>query len=310
MTLLLLDSASLWYRAFYGLPQSMVSPSGQPVNAIRGYLDSVARMAVTYQPNRIVACLDGDWRPSWRTDLIPEYKANRISEESEEESEDGSLSEAAEELEILEAQVPVVMEVLDLIGIPLIGIDDYEADDVIATLSVREPGPTFIVTGDRDLFQLVDDKRKVKVAYIAKGISQHELVDLKWIKNKFEIPGDRYALFATFRGDPSDGLPGARGIGPKGAATIANQFGSIKEVISAAKKSDPNLSGSLQKKIIDSADYLLKAEVVVNCVDNLRLPKGPFDLPKKVPNKKALEILAKNHGIESSVKRLLSALEL
>ena len=310
MTLLLLDSASLWYRAFYGLPQSMVSPSGQPVNAIRGYLDSVARMAVTYQPDRIVACLDGDWRPSWRTDLIPEYKANRISEESEEESEDGSLSEAAEELEILEAQVPVIMEVLDLIGIPLIGIDDYEADDVIATLSVREPGPTFIVTGDRDLFQLVDDKRKVKVAYIAKGISQHELVDLKWIKNKYEIPGDRYALFATFRGDPSDGLPGARGIGPKGAATIANQFGSIKEVISAAKKSDPILSGSLQKKIIDSADYLLKAEVVVNCVDNLRLPKGPFDLPKKVPNKKALEILAKNHGIESSVKRLLSALEL
>ncbi|MEI7797289.1 MAG: 5'-3' exonuclease [Actinomycetes bacterium] len=306
MTLLLLDSASLWYRAFYGLPQSMVSPSGQPVNAIRGYLDSIARMAVTYQPDRIVACLDGDWRPSWRTELIPEYKANRI----EEESDDGSLSEAAEDLEILEAQVPIIMEVLDAIGIPLIGIDDYEADDVIATLSVREPGPTFIVTGDRDLFQLVDDKRKVKVAYIAKGISQHDLVDLKWIKNKYEIPGDRYALFATFRGDPSDGLPGARGIGPKGAATIANQFGSIKEVISAAKKSDPNLSGSLQKKIIESADYLLKAEIVVNCVDNLRLPKGPFKLPKKVDDPKALEALAKTHGLDSSVKRLLSALEL
>lgn len=310
MTLLLLDSASLWYRAFYGLPQSMVSPSGQPVNAIRGYLDSVARMAVTYQPDRIVACLDGDWRPSWRTDLIPEYKANRISEESEEESDDGSMSEAAEELEILEAQVPVIMEVLDLIGIPLIGIDDYEADDVIATLSVREPGPTFIVTGDRDLFQLVDDKRKVKVTYIAKGISQHELVDLKWIKNRYEIPGDRYALFATFRGDPSDGLPGARGIGPKGAATIANSFATIEEVITAAADSNPILSGSLQKKILESADYLRKAEIVVNCVDDLRLPKGPFNLPKQVVNSKALEILAKNHGIESSVKRLLSALEL
>ena len=306
MTLLLLDSASLWYRAFYGLPQSMVSPSGQPVNAIRGYLDSVARMAVTYQPNRIVACLDGDWRPSWRTELIPEYKANRV----EEESEDGSLSEAAEELEILEAQVPVIMEVLDLIGIPLIGIDDYEADDVIATLSVREPGPTFIVTGDRDLFQLVDDKRKVKVAYIAKGISQHELVDLKWIKNKYEIPGDRYALFATFRGDPSDGLPGARGIGPKGAATIANSFATIEEVIKAANHSDSKLSASLQKKILESAEYLRKAEIVVNCVDDLRLPKGPFNLPKKVLNSKALEALAKSYGIDSSVKRLLSALEL
>jgi 5'-3' exonuclease len=306
MTLLLLDSASLWYRAFYGLPQSMVSPSGQPVNAIRGYLDSIARMAVTYQPDRIVACLDGDWRPSWRTDLIPEYKANRI----EEESDDGSLSDAAEELEILEAQVPVIMEVLDAIGIPLIGIDDYEADDVIATLSVREPGPTFIVTGDRDLFQLVDDKRKVKVAYIAKGISQHELVDLKWIKNRYEIPGDRYALFATFRGDPSDGLPGARGIGPKGAATIANSFATIEEVIEAANKSNSKLSASLQKKILESSDYLRKAEVVVNCVDDLRLPKGPFNLPKKVVNSKALETLAKSYGIDSSVKRLLSALEL
>ena len=306
MTLLLLDSASLWYRAFYGLPQSMVSPSGQPVNAIRGYLDSIARMAVTYQPDRIVACLDGDWRPSWRTDLIPEYKANRI----EEESDDGSLSDAAEELEILEAQVPVIMEVLDAIGIPLIGIDDYEADDVIATLSVREPGPTFIVTGDRDLFQLVDDKRKVKVAYIAKGISQHELVDLKWIKNKYEIPGDRYALFATFRGDPSDGLPGARGIGPKGAATIANSFSTIEEVIEAANNSNSKLSASLQKKILESAEYLRKAEIVVNCVDDLRLPKGPFNLPKKVLNSKALETLAKSYGIDSSVKRLLSALEL
>ncbi len=306
MTLLLLDSASLWYRAFYGLPQSMVSPSGQPVNAIRGYLDSIARMAVTYQPDRIVACLDGDWRPSWRTDLIPEYKANRI----EEESDDGSLSDAAEELEILEAQVPVIMEVLDAIGIPLIGIDDYEADDVIATLSVREPGPTFIVTGDRDLFQLVDDKRKVKVAYIAKGISQHELVDLKWIKNKYEIPGDRYALFATFRGDPSDGLPGARGIGPKGAATLANSFATIEEVIEAANKSNSKLSASLQKKILESSDYLRKAEVVVNCVDDLRLPKGPFNLPKKVVNSEALEILSKSYGIDSSVKRLLSALEL
>ena len=306
MTLLLLDSASLWYRAFYGLPQSMVSPSGQPVNAIRGYLDSIARMAVTYQPDRIVACLDGDWRPSWRTDLIPEYKANRI----EEESDDGSLSDAAEELEILEAQVPVIMEVLDAIGIPLIGIDDYEADDVIATLSVREPGPTFIVTGDRDLFQLVDDKRKVKVAYIAKGISQHELVDLKWIKNRYEIPGDRYALFATFRGDPSDGLPGARGIGPKGAATIANSFATIEEVIQAANNSNSKLSASLQKKILESAEYLRKAEIVVNCVDDLRLPKGPFNLPKKVLNSKALETLAKSYGIDSSVKRLLSALEL
>ena len=133
---------------------------------------------------------------------------------------------------------------------------------------------------------------------------------MKWIKNRYEIPGDRYALFATFRGDPSDGLPGARGIGPKGAATIANSFATIEEVIEAANKSNSKLSASLQKKILESSDYLRKAEVVVNCVDDLRLPKGPFNLPKKVVDSKALEILSKSYGIDSSVKRLLSALEL
>ena len=299
MTLMLLDSASLWYRAFYGMPDSLLSPDGTPVNAIRGYLDMSARLITTYKPNRLVACIEGDWRPSWRVELFPDYKANRLDAEG-----------AEEEPDLLAPQIPILMDVLDAFGIAIVGADDYEADDVSATLSVREPGPTFIVTGDRDLFQLVNDKRKVKVAYIAKGISQHELVDLKWIKNRYEIPGDRYALFATFRGDPSDGLPGARGIGPKGAATIANSFATIEEIIEAANNSNSKLSASLQKKILESADYLRKAEVVVNCVDDLRLPKGPFTLPKKVVNPKALEILAKSYGIDSSVKRLVSALEL
>ncbi len=206
MTLMLLDSASLWYRAYYGMPDTLLAPDGTPVNAIRGYLDMTARLMNTYKPTRLVACIEGDWRPTWRTDLFPGYKANRVDAEGEEEEPD-----------LLSPQIPILLDILETFGIPLIGADDYEADDVIATLSVREKGPTRIVTGDRDLFQLVDDKRDVKVVYLAKGITNHDLVDIAFVANKYAIPGDRYALFAMIRGDASDGLPGIKGIGEKGA---------------------------------------------------------------------------------------------
>ena len=185
MTLLLIDSASLWYRAYYGMPDTLFSPSGEPVNAIRGFLDMTARLITQYQPTRIVACLEGDWRPTWRTDLFPEYKANRVDESGEEEEPD-----------TLGPQIPVLLDLLDEFQIPMVGVDNYEADDLIATYSKSESGPTYIVTGDRDLFQLVDDKRKVKVIYLAKGFSQQEVVDRAWITTKYGIPGDRYALFA------------------------------------------------------------------------------------------------------------------
>jgi 5'-3' exonuclease len=227
MSLLLIDSASLWYRAYYGMPDTMVAPDGTPVNAIRGFLDMTARLVSTYNPDRIVACLEGDWRPTWRTDLFPGYKANRVDESGEEEEPD-----------TLGPQIPVLLDLLDLFGFPMVGVDDYEADDLIATFSKQEQGPIHIVTGDRDLFQLVDDKRKVRVIYLAKGFSQQEVVDLKWIENKYGIPGERYALFAMIRGDASDGLPGIRGIGEKGAAIIAKNFETLPEVMQAAKKDD------------------------------------------------------------------------
>ena len=217
MTLMLLDSASLWYRAYYGMPDTLVAPDGTPVNAIRGYLDMTARLITMYKPSRIVACIEGDWRPSWRVELFPDYKANRLEEEGYEE----------EEPETLTPQIPILLDLLDEFGIPLVGVDDYEADDVMATYAVREKGPIRIVTGDRDLFQLVDDRRDVKVVYLARGISQHDLVDIKWVSAKYAIPGERYALFAMFRGDPSDGLPGVKGIGEKGAALIATHFSKI-----------------------------------------------------------------------------------
>lgn len=295
---MLLDSASLWYRAYYGMPDTLLSPTGMPVNAIRGYLDMTARLIVMYSPNRLVACIEGDWRPSWRVDLFPAYKANRLEDDSEVE----------EEPETLTPQIPVLLDLLDAFGIPMVGVDDYEADDVMATFAVREKGPIRIVTGDRDLFQLVDDKRDVKVVYLAKGLSQHDLVDISWVANKYAIPGDRYALFAMFRGDPSDGLPGVKGIGEKGAALIANNFASVEDALAGAKAGHEALSASLAKKIIDGTDYLKIAPTLVNCARDVAIPSMKIDTPTKPEDLSAIYAIKEEYGLGASVDRLISAL--
>lgn len=298
MTLMLLDSASLWYRAYYGMPDTLLSPTGMPVNAIRGYLDMTARLIGMYSPTRIVACIEGDWRPSWRVDIFPAYKANRLEAESDEE----------EEPETLTPQIPILLDLLDAFGIPMLGVDDYEADDVMATFAVREKGPIRVVTGDRDLFQLVDDKRDVKIVYLAKGISQHDLVDIKWVAEKYAIPGDRYALFAMFRGDPSDGLPGVRGIGEKGAALIANNFSSVDEALAAAHAEHEVLSKSLAKKIIDGTDYLKIAPTLVNCARDVAIPQMEIAMPQKPADLSEIYRIKDEYGLGASVDRLISAL--
>ena len=297
MTLMLLDSASLWYRAYFGMPDTLVSPTGMPVNAIRGYLDITSRLLVKYQPNRLVACLEGDWRPSWRVDLFPDYKLNRLDETG-----------AEEEPDTLGPQIPVLLDVLDALGIPMVGVDDYEADDLMATFSVKQNGPIRIVTGDRDLFQLVDDNRDVKVVYLAKGISNHDLVDLSWIKEKYEIPGDRYSLFAMIRGDSSDGLPGIRGIGEKGAATIANQFKSLPEVMTAAQSGDERLTPNLRKKLLESSDYALIAPKLVGCALDVAIPEMSIELPIKPKSLAKITRLKEEFGLGASIDRIMAAL--
>jgi 5'-3' exonuclease len=299
MTLMLLDSASLWYRAYYGMPDTLLAPDGTPVNAIRGYLDMTARLIGMYSPNRIVACIEGDWRPSWRVDIFPDYKANRLEEDGEGE----------EEPDLLTPQIPILLDLLDEFGIPMVGVDDYEADDVMATFAVKEPGPTRIVTGDRDLFQLVDDKRDVKVVYLAKGLSQHDLVDKAWISRKYAIPGDRYALFAMFRGDPSDGLPGVKGIGEKGAALIANNFADVAEAQRGAREAHPSLKPALAKKIIDGADYLKIAPTLVNCARDVALPQLDISMPSKPADLSKIYEIKERYGLGASVDRLISALK-
>ena len=298
MTLMLLDSASLWYRAYYGMPDTMLAPDGTPVNAIRGYLDMTARLVGIYKPNRIVACLDGDWRPSWRVDIFPEYKANRLEEDSEEEVEPETLT----------PQIPILLDILDLFGIPVVGVDDYEADDVMATYAEIEPGPIRIVTGDRDLFQMVDDKRDIKVVYLAKGISQHDLVDVKYVSDKYAIPGDRYDLFAMFRGDPSDGLPGVKGIGEKGAAVIANNFATVEEALAAAHEAHVSLPPALAKKIIAGSDYLSIAPKLVRVARDAPLPKVDLSMPKAPADLSKLYQMKDQYGLGASIDRLIAAL--
>ena len=297
MTLMLLDSASLWYRAYFGMPDTLLSPTGEPVNAIRGYLDMTARLINLYKPNRLVACIEGDWRPSWRVDLFPEYKANRLDVEGEEEEPD-----------TLGPQIPILLDLLEAFGIPLVGVDDYEADDVMATYAVRESGPIKIVTGDRDLFQLVDDKRKVNVVYLAKGISNHDHVDIKWIADKYDIPGERYALFAMIRGDASDGLPGIRGIGEKGAAIIAKQFTSMEDVMSAAFSNDERLTPNARKKLIESAEYAKIAPKLVHCALDVPLPNLDLKMPKKPSDFNEIYQYQRDYGLGASVDRLIAAL--
>jgi len=298
MTLMLLDSASLWYRAYFGMPDTLVSPTGEPVNAIRGYLDMTARLMDIYKPTRIVACIEGDWRPSWRVELFPDYKANRLDVEG-----------AEEEPDTLGPQIPILLDLLEAFGIPLVGVDDYEADDVMASYAVREKGPIKIVTGDRDLFQLVDDSRKISVVYLAKGIANHDHVDLKWIANKYDIPGERYALFAMIRGDASDGLPGIRGIGEKGAAIIAKQFTSLEEVMLAAERNDERLTANARKKLLESSAYAKIAPKLVHCALDVPLPNLDLKVPQRPESLDEIYQYQNDYGLGASIDRFISALK-
>jgi 5'-3' exonuclease len=275
----------------------LVSPSGLQVNAIRGYLDMTSKLINLYKPNRIVACLEGDWRPSWRVELFPDYKMNRLDESGEEEEPD-----------TLSPQIPILLDLLEALGFPMLGVDDYEADDLMATFAVNQPGPVRIVTGDRDLFQLVDDKRDVKVVYLAKGIANHDLVDLKWIEQKYEIPGDRYGLFAMIRGDASDGLPGIKGIGEKGAASIAKQFTNLHEVMKAAINDDERLTANIRKKLLESAEYARIAPKLVGCATDVSIPEMKIDLPNKPLDTQKIQDIKEEFGLGTSVDRIMNAL--
>jgi 5'-3' exonuclease len=293
---MLLDAASLYFRAFYGVPTSVTSPDGRPVNAVRGFLDMTARLVGTHRPTRLVACWDDDWRPEFRVAALPSYKAHRVAPEGGEEVPDE-----------LSPQVPVLVEVLAAAGIARVGAPGFEADDVIGTLASRARGPVDVVTGDRDLFQLVDDERGIRVLYTARGITDIEMVDEAAVAARYGIPGRAYADFAVLRGDPSDGLPGVAGVGAKTAAALITAFGDLAGIRAAAAKAvvpRPPLTAAVLKKLHAAADYLDAAPVVVAVERAIDLPPVEGELPRAPADPDALAVLAERHNLDSPLRRL------
>ena len=225
---MLLDTASLYFRAFHGLPDSLRAPDGTPVNAVRGLLDFIARLVTDYEPTELVACWDDDWRPGWRVDLIPSYKEHRV-----EHVRDGA-PDVETIPDLLVAQIPLIRQVLDAFGIAIVGATDHEADDVIGSMAAQAATPVDVVTGDRDLFQLIDDAADVRVIYTARGMSNLEVLTEESVRAKYGISSHQYADFAALRGDSSDGLPGVKGVGDKTAAGLIDTFGSLDAIIAAA----------------------------------------------------------------------------
>jgi 5'-3' exonuclease len=301
---MLLDTASLYFRAFFGIPATVFGQDGTPVNAVRGLLDFIARLVSAYEPTHLVACWDDDWRPQWRVDLIPSYKSHRVARAVK-----GGV-DVEETPNELDRQVPVIAEVLDAIGVARVGAPGYEADDVIGTLARGSKLAVDIVTGDRDLFQLVSDADGVRVVNTARGMSKLEVVTESVVAAKYGILPQQYADFAVMRGDPSDGLPGVAGIGEKTAASLLAQYGDLASIVEAASDPASKLSASTRSRILTASDYLLVAPTVVAVADDVELP--PYDDEIRVldPDRLAeAAVLGKRWGLGSSLSRALAALE-
>ncbi|WP_328710893.1 5'-3' exonuclease [Microbispora hainanensis] len=295
---MLLDTPSLYFRAFYGIPESVTSPDGMPVNAVRGLLDMIATLVRQHSPAQIVACMDADWRPAFRVAAIPSYKAHRVASGDEEEVPD-----------TLAPQVPVIEEVLDALGIARVGVAGYEADDVIGTYATAATGAVDIVTGDRDLFQLVDDEKPCRALYTVRGIRNLQIIDEAFVREKYGIPGRAYADFATLRGDPSDGLPGVAGIGEKTAAALITRFGSLSALLAALDDgSADGFPAGARNKLAAARDYLEVAPAVVRVAHDAPVPDVDITLPTAPRDPERLVALSEKYGLDSPLNRLLAAL--
>ena len=297
--LLLLDSASLYFRAFFGVPQTLTAPDGTPVNAVRGMLDFLTRLLDDVRPAALAACWDDDWRPQWRVDLIPSYKAHRVVEEVP------AGTDVEETPDPLAVQVPVIRQALEMLGVAVVGAAQYEADDVIGTLTQDWAGPVDIVTGDRDLFQLVEASRPVRVLYTARGVGRHEVIDAAEVRRRYSVEPEQYADFAALRGDASDGLPGVKGIGDKSAASLLSAHGDLAGVRAAAESAGGWLGPAQRKALMAAAAYLDVAPTVVRVARDIDL--GVPDLSIGPPDEEGIATLTERWGLGGSADRALAA---
>jgi 5'-3' exonuclease len=303
---MLVDSAGLYFRAFYGVPQSVTAPDGMPVNAIRGFCDMAATLITRYRPADFVACLDNDWRPAFRVALVPTYKAHRVAAGSAPEGPGPYVEEVPDSLS---RQVPVLLAVLSAAGLCAVGADGFEADDVIATLAHNfdQAGRNVdVVSGDRDLIGVVTDK--VRLLYTGKGIAKLAELSPAQVLHSYGVPAAHYPDFAVLRGDPSDGLPGVAGVGTKTAAALVNQFGTIEQIVLAAQTADSGMNASVRAKVRASADYLAVAPAAVRGRTDVELPQLKTAIPTSPHDPEMLAALGERFGIESSLRRLQTAL--
>ena len=290
------------------MPDTIRRADGTPVNAVRGLLDMIARLTTDYGATHLIACWDNDWRPQWRVDLIPSYKSHRVAE----------VVAGAPDVEVvpdaLEAQIPMIRRVLELAGVAVVGAAEHEADDVIGTYASHAELPVDVVTGDRDLFQIVDDARQVRVIYTARGMKNLEVLTDVVVVDKYRVLPGQYADYATLRGDSSDGLPGVAGIGEKTAASLLGEYGTLDGLLAAAADAGSGLSSGVRSKLAAAADYLAVAPAVVKVVRDLELPtleEAGAQLHAVAGGSRAeLERLATEWNLGGSVRRLLEALDL
>ena len=295
MPLMLVDAASLYFRAFHGVPESITAPDGRPVNAVRGFLDMTSTLIERRRPDRYVACLDLDWRPRFRVDLLPSYKAHRIAPGGGETIPDA-----------LVPQVGQLLEILAAFGLQTAGGEGFEADDVIATLAARDRDPVDVVTGDRDLLALATDR--VTVLYTGRGVARLAVMGPAEVREKYGIPAEHYPDFAVLRGDPSDGLPGVPGIGEKTAAAIVARFGAIEDVVAAAAQGSAGFPAGAHTRILGALDYLAKAPAVVRGRTDVPIPDLDDAILAEPDDPERLAQLARTLGVEASVERLRTAL--
>lgn len=307
--LLLLDGASLWFRAYYALPESITAQDGRPVNAVRGFIDMVAALMARTEPSRLAVCLDLNWRPQFRVDAVPSYKAHRVAE---------AAPDAAEREEVpdtLIPQVQMIMDVLAAAGIATAGADGLEADDVLGTIAALErEDPVVVVSGDRDLLQVAaDEPNQVKVLYVGRGLAKAELFGPEEVADKYGVPlhraGDAYAELALLRGDASDGLPGVKGVGEKTASTLMLRYESVAAVREAARDPKSDMAQGIRAKINAAADYLDAALPVVRVVTDADVQWSRSDVIPALPaDPDRLAQLALELGIGGAVDRLVTAL--
>src|SRR5438067_6894874 len=279
---LLLDGSSLMFRAFFGIPVgAFKAPDGQPVNAVRGFLDMLARLVTDRKPKALVVATDEDWRPAFRVKVIASYKTARL--------ERGAMPPE------LQPQEPIIHAVLRAIGVEVIGAAGFEAEDVIASLLPMITGKVEIVTCDRDPFSLGRDP-DVTVLCTQKGIGNLLIVDEAEVERRYGIPGRSYGDYAVLRGDPSDGLPGVPGVGEKTAAQLVRRFKDLDGIIASGKL------GEAANAYIQQAR---RVGVPVS-VAPVQEPKGTR--PATAADPDALQKLAETYGIGSSIDRLSRAL--